>query len=130
MANELSISGSLAYADAENTAFPALAVANAIKNVTTKGGIRLKQTVTTTQAAVNLGGIAAPGWAIFVNREQTNTIDLKVATGGAIFAHLDADPNQDGTGGFALLKLGSGAQVPFCVSTGGNADMDILILPA
>lgn len=126
MANELTLSGSLSYEDSEGTE-ESLSMANVIKSVVTKRIVHLKQNVGTSEEAINLGDVSAPGYAIFINRDETNFISLKVATGGAIFARLDADTAGDGTGGFAILKLGSGAQVPYAIADTAACQMEVLI---
>lgn len=123
------MSASLSYEDTENSTGD-LSIENVIKSVVTKKITRLKQNVAIAEEAVQLGDVTAPGYALFVNRDQTNIINLKVATGGAIFATLDPDSNLDGKGGFAFLKLGSGAQVPFCIALVATCQMDIFIISA
>lgn len=126
MANEITLAGSLSYEDSEGTE-QSLSMANVIKSVTTKKITRLKQNVATSEEAINLGDVTAPGYAILINRDETNFINLKVATGGAIFARLDADTAGNGTGGFAILKFGSGAQAPYAIADTAACQMDILI---
>lgn len=126
MAEELTLGASVSYEDSLNTS-DSLSLANVIKSVATKRITHVTQSVGTSEEAVELGDVAAPGYALFINRHATATIDLKVATGGAIFARLDPDTNEDGKGGFALLKLGSGAQVPFAVAS-AEAPMEIFIV--
>lgn len=127
MANELTMSGSISYEDSEG-ASQELSIADVIKSVTTKRYVKLKQNVGITEEAVNLGDITAPGYAIFINRDETNFINLKVATSGAIFARLDADTDGNGTGGFAILKLGSGAQAPYAIADTAACQMEIFIV--
>lgn len=127
MSNEITLNASIEYSDSEKTE-ESLALDNIVKSVATKRITRLKQNVGTSEEAVNLGDVSAPGYALFVNRDPTNYIDLKVATSGAIFARLDPDTNSDGKGGFALLKLGSGAQVPYAIANTAACQMDIFIV--
>jgi hypothetical protein len=121
------MSGSLSYADTEGT-IEGMSFAGVIKSVVTKRITRIKQNIAITEVAVNLGNISAPGYAIFQNRDVTNSINLKVASGGAIFASLDPDVNANGQGGFAFLKLGSGAQVPYAIALVATCQMDIFIV--
>lgn len=127
MANEITASLSLAYEDSENTS-QSLSLEDVIKSVATKRITRTKQNVGTSEEAINLGDVSAPGYAVFVNRDVTNYIELKVASSGAIFARLDPDTNGDGTGGFAFLKLGSGAQVPYAIANTDPCQMDVFII--
>jgi hypothetical protein len=127
MADEITASVSLSYEDTENTT-GSLAVVNLVKTVTTKKITRLKQNVGITEEAIDLGDISAPGYALFINRDTTNFINLKVATSGAIFAKLLPDTDGDGNGGFACLQLGSGAQAPFAIADTAACQMDVFII--
>lgn len=127
MANEITLSAALGYRDSENTE-GVLAVASRLQSVSTKKIARLKQNIGTDEEAINLGDVSSPGVALFVNRDPTNFISLKVATGGAIFAKLRPDTGSNGKGGFALLELGSGAQAPYAVADTGACQMDIFII--
>lgn len=115
MANELTMSGSISLEDSE-FAEESIEVQNVIKSMTTKKYIKFKMQVGTSEEALPLGEVTTPGYAFFINRDQTNFVNLRVGTAGAIFARLDADTNGDGKGGFALLKLGSGAQAPYAIA--------------
>jgi len=121
MTNTATITANLAYSDGSgdielgNTEGLAVTLTNA-------GFTRIRQSVGTSEEAVTLGDATAPGYAVFINRDATNYIDLKVATGGAIFARLSAG------GGLALLNLGSGAQAPFAAANTAACIMDILIV--
>lgn len=126
MAHELTINAAMVYADDEDTNVE-MEVPNLVKTVTTKRVTRMKQNVGTSEEAINLGDVSSPGYVFFVNRDVTNYIDLKVATGGAIFARLDPDTDGDGNGGFALLKLGSGAAVPYAIANTAACQMDIFV---
>lgn len=127
MANEITANLSLSYEDSENTA-ASLALVDVLKSVATKRITRTKQNVGTAEEAISLGDVTAPGYALFVNRDATNYIELKVGTGGAIFAKLDPDTNSDGKGGFAFLKLGSGAQVPYAIANTAACQLDVFII--
>lgn len=120
MADEITLSASLGYEDSEN-ADTVLAITEKLATVATKKYIRHKQNIGTSEEAIVLGEITSPGWAIFINRDLTNFINLKVATGGAIFAKLLP-------GEFALLRLGSGAQAPFAIADTGACQLESLIV--
>ena len=127
MANEITLNGSVAYEDSEGADL-ALSMADVLKTVATKKYIRHKMQVGTTEEAVALGEVTAPGYAIFINRDGTNFIELRVATGGAKFARLDADTAGDKTGGFAILRLGSGAQAPYAIADTAACQMEYFII--
>ena len=119
MANEITVNASLAYADSEGTE-DSLAVVNFLKTVATKLTNHHKQSIGTTEVAINLAGLTTPGFMIAINRDATNFVELRVATGGAKFARLDP-------GGVALVRLGSGAQVPFAIADTAACQVEFLI---
>lgn len=105
MANEVTLNASMAYADSEG-ADEALSIVELLATVATKKYTKFKQAIGfAAEEAIQLGEVTAPGWALFINRDATNFIELRVATSGAIFAKLLP-------GEFALLRLGSGSQAP------------------
>ena len=130
MANELTLSASIS--GAFNNVTVSKALSNVIKSIAASVKLvqQAIQNIGNSEEAIDMGTLSTPGWALFINLDQTNSIDLKVATGGAIFARLDPDSAGDGTGGFALLKLGSGATAPYAVTTSGTCDMYYLIFEA
>lgn len=129
MANELTMSASLDYEDSRFQT-DGLSLERVIKTVSSKKKIRHTQSIGITEEAIALGEITSPGYAIFRNLDTINFVNLKVATGGAIFARLDPDTNSDGKGGFAILKLGSGAQVPFAIADTAACDIEYIIVAA
>jgi hypothetical protein len=120
MANELTINMSLAYEDSELSE-SLLEVIDKIANVSTKKFVHAKQAIGITEEAIGLGEVTAPGWALFINRDATNFINLKVATSGAIFAKLL-------TGECALVRLGSGAQAPYAIADTAPCQLEYLIV--
>lgn len=87
------------------------------------------QNVGTSEEAVQLGGMTAPGAVMLKNLDPTNFINVKVGTGGAIFAKLRPDTNGDSKGGFVLIDcMGSGAQAPFVVADTATCRMVILAI--
>lgn len=119
MANGVLLSGSLQYTDSEG-ANDDLAIADLLATVATKRFIHSKQNIGITEEAIGLDEVTTPGWAIFVNRDVTNFIELRVATAGAKFAKLKP-------GEFCLLRLGSGAQVPFAIADSAACQLEKFI---
>lgn len=105
MANELKLNGGMFLDD--GTSKEPLSVPEKLATMATLKHIKHKQSIGfAAEEAIVLGEVTSPGWAIFINRDTANFVNLKVATGGAVFAKLMP-------GEFALLRLGSGAQAPF-----------------
>lgn len=119
MANEFTLNASIAYADSEDTEAE-LAIIDFLASISSKKYTKLKMTVGITEEVIPLGEATAPGWAMFINRDPTNFIELRVATSGAKFAKLKP-------GEFALLRLGSGAQVPYAIADTDVCQMEYLI---
>lgn len=121
MSQELTLNASLAYADSGGTE-DGISIIDFIANVVTKSMTRYKQSIPTSEVPIVLGDLSSLGYAIFVNRDITNSISLRVTTGGSIFAKLR--PN----GGFAFLELGSGAQIPYAIASGDTCLLEAMIV--
>ena len=119
MANEINVSGKLNFSDTEK-ADETLSITALLASVVTLKYIKHKQSIGTSEEAITLGEVTSPGWAIFINRDPTNFIELRVATAGAKFAKLKP-------GEFAVLRLGSGAQAPFAIADTAACQMEYLI---
>jgi len=109
MATQLTLNGSIAYADADGTE-DSLAVVNFLKTLASPLLSHFKQSVGITEQVIPLSGITSPGYCLIINWDATNFVNVKTATSGTVFARLDPG------GGFCLLRLGSGAQVPFIIA--------------
>lgn len=120
MANELTLTASLTYEDSEDASV-SLALTDLIASVASKKYIKHKQNIGTSEEAIVLGEVTSPGWALFINRDETNFIELRVATGGAKFAKLK--PGEP-----AFLRLGSGAQVPYALADTAACQLEILLI--
>lgn len=119
MANELTLGGSVQFEDSEGSD-ESLSISGLIASVSSLKFIHHKQSIGTSEEAIVLGEATAPGWAIFINRDSTNFIELRVSTGGAKFAKLKA-------GEFAVLRLGSGAQVPYAIADTAACQLEYFI---
>lgn len=96
------------------TGASALAVAQAGGNKRSVEDILLVNTTDTTIPLLSAGTL---GYAVFLNLDPTNPIDLKVAAAGTIIARLDAN------GGCALLKIGSGITAPVAIANTATCRM-------
>lgn len=120
MANELTLNASLVYADAESSDVD-LALADVLANVGTKKFTKAKQNIGITEEAINLGEVTSLGYALFVNRDPTNYLELRVATGGVKFAKLRP-------GKFAFFEFGSGITAPFAIADTAPCQLEYLIV--
>lgn len=122
MSNEITINVSMAYEDTDGTE-ASLEIVNETASVTSKKITRLKQSIATSETAIDLGGITSPRWCMIVNRDTVNYVEVKVAASGAIFARLEA-------GMPCLVPLGSGAQAPVAIANSDACLVDVLIANA
>lgn len=109
MSDELTVNASLAYEDSEGTELPFLGVMGLPVDVATKKFTHFKVSVGTSEEAIPLGEATSPGYVVLINRDPTKFVNVKVATGGAIFGKLLA-------GEAMVLRLGSGAQAPYWIA--------------
>jgi hypothetical protein len=72
---------------------------------------------------IPLTGLSSLGWALIVNNDPTNLVDVLVAVGGTIFAQmLPGEP--------LLMRFGAGVTAPAVVANGAPVDIEYLILEA
>jgi hypothetical protein len=122
MANEIRLNASMSYEDSEGTGV-SLSVADFSGSVTTKLCSRLKQNVGITEEGLRVADVVnSLGWVLLVNRDATNSIDVKTGTGGLKFARLL--PNN----GFALFYFGSDVTSPYVIANTATCQMDILLI--
>lgn len=117
--NAVTVSAALEWLDSLDVN-DALSVARVVASVATETFHRGKQLITTSVVAINLGGISAPAWCIFVNKDTTNYIELLTSTSGTVFGKLLA-------GEPAMLRLGSGAQAPAAQANTASCYLHYLI---
>jgi hypothetical protein len=119
MANELTLNGSLEYHDSDGTEI-SIDIANLAASVSAKIALHARQNIGVTEEAIVLGEVTAPGWFFAINRDPTNFIECRVATGGAKFAKMKP-------GEFCMLRLGSGAQAPYAIADTGACMMEYAV---
>jgi hypothetical protein len=80
---------------------------------------RLDQTIGTSDTALNLGGLT-PGYVAIINRDPTNYVEVKTASGGIIFGKLFPGEGM-------MLRLGSGAQIPVAIANSAPVQIELQI---
>lgn len=120
MANEITVNGSIAYEDAEGVT-QSIAQVDDVINVTTKKPYKNRQTITTSEVAINLGGVASLGWVMFKNLDETNYIEIKTGTGGTIIGKMLAGES------YGPVRLGSGITAPYAIANSSSCDMEVMI---
>lgn len=121
MANELEITLSATYEDA-NDIVKSFGVTKLQRTVSNKYPFGNTQSVGTAEEAIRLGEGVTLGYCFLKNLDGTNYVEIKVGTGGAIFAKLMP-------GDICVVPLGSGAQVPFAIANTLACDLEVLIIP-
>lgn len=122
MANEVTISGSLVYEDAEGSEV-SLQIEELLNSVGTKKFIRNKISVGTSEEAIPLGEVSSLGWAFFVNCDPSNYIEIRSATGSGndiikVLPSRSAGP----------FHFGSDVTAPYAVAPTAACLMDYLIV--
>lgn len=127
MSLEVTSSVSVAYDD--DLSADSLAVVSRKLTSAGKRFTKLVQNIGTSEEAINLGEMTAPGAFVLVNLDPTNYIDVKVGSAGAIFARLKPDTLGDGTGGWVAGDcLGGGAQAPFAIANTAACRLAVFVV--
>jgi len=120
MANELTLTGSLSFEkgsisiDLEKTGLQV--------TVTGTECIRNTQIVTTSEAALLKGSVTTCGYIIAINRDATNFITIRPATGVVDCIKLKA-------GEFAVFRFdNTDANVPFVIADTANCVLEYLLI--
>jgi hypothetical protein len=122
MANELTISGSLTWNEDESL----LAVEALLVSMTGTryfGGI---QSIGITEEAIQLGELSGNtlGWALFINLDSTNYLELRSGTGAS------NDIIKIKAGEFALFRFGSDVTAPYALANTAACRMKYRIYEA
>jgi hypothetical protein len=121
MADEITVSASLAYEDSEDSD-EILQIADVLFDITTKKYIKHKQNVGTSEEAMDLGELTTLGWCIILNRDATNYIEVRMAT-GAGNDHIKVP-----AGGAAVFHFGSDVTAPFLIANTAACQVEYLLL--
>lgn len=81
------------------------------------------QIVGTSEEALLMGDVAAPGWAFFKNLDATNYVEIRAATGVADTLRLNA-------GEAAVFRFAADATAPFAIANTAAVRLEYLILEA
>ncbi len=121
MANELTVSGSLSFTKGSITA----ALAKNGLQITITGTKKLEnvQNIGTSEEALQLGdlGSAANCWLLLINRDATNYVSVRRATGEGNFAKLLA-------GEFLLTRMEAAA--PFLIANTAACNVEYCLIEA
>src|SRR5688572_25955308 len=90
MADEITLTAALEYSDSENADLTLALPTDVQVTVSTKKFVHAKQNIGLSEEAIGLGEVTSLGWAIFINRDATNFINIKTGTGGTIIMKIPA----------------------------------------
>lgn len=96
MADELTLSGSLSFL--KNGVKVALDLSTLEFDVSGDDYIHATQTIGTSEEALGIGDLGTLGWALIVNRDDTNFVEVRPGTGVADLIKIKA-------GEFALFRF-------------------------
>jgi hypothetical protein len=122
VANEIEMSASLAYEDSGGS-LVSLDKLEAQVSVTTTKFIRNKQSIGTTEEALALGEVTSLGWAMFVNRDSTNYLEIRSGTGAG--NDIIKIPPGKSAGPF---HFGSDVTAPYAIANTAACLLDYLIV--
>lgn len=122
MANEMQIQFkvTLAHGGTEMT-FPDEAEQSVDVDVSGENFLHNRQTIGTSEEALLLGDVAAGGWFFAVNRDDTNYVELRAATGAQALAKLK--PGEP-----CAFRLSAGATAPFAIADTAAVELEYWVL--
>lgn len=120
MANELTMSASLNFADSEDTD-ETLAALEKVLSISTKLYNKCKHNVGTSEEAMKLGEVASLGYCLIINRDSTNFVEVRAATGGTKIIKVRA-------GKVALFEFGSGVTAPYIIADTNPCQTEYMIV--
>lgn len=121
MASEFTLTALLDYADSEGTDF-SLGLIEFVKSITTKKYVRGKVSVATSEQAIDLGVLTAPlGWALFINLDATNYVEIRSATGAA------NDILKVPAASAILIHFGSDVSAPYIIANTAACQVEYVI---
>lgn len=121
MASELTLNISGSYEDADDVTFE-FGVTDQRLTLATTRPMKRKQEIGTSEEVILLDDAATHEYLWIKNLDDTNYVEIKVATAGAIFAKLKP-------GRCMLVPLGSGAQAPFAIANSASCILEVASFP-
>ena len=125
MANENTVTIAHNYADENGVAFANHGKADFVSDCATLTPKHLVQSVATTEAALNLGGITAAGALLIgVNRDDTNYMEIRTGTGAS------NDAVKVLAGEACCFRFGSDITAPFVIANTAAVIFEYRLVPA
>lgn len=124
MADESTLTVAHNYSDDEGTSMPNLGVADLGIDVTTKTPAWKKISVATSEQALDLDGITAAGaMLIGVNRDDTNYVEIRMASGGS------NDHVKVLAGEPCVFRFGSDVTAPYIIANSAAVQFEYRLVP-
>lgn len=120
MADELTLRASLSFEKGNTTL--SLALGPTKFDVSGTNGIHHRQGIGTDEEAVVVGDVAAGGYVLLVNRDDTNFVELRPGSGAADLVRLEP-------GDFALFRLADDATL-YAVADTAAVELEVLAIDA
>jgi hypothetical protein len=120
MANELTINASIEYADAEGVS-GSLDVSGLQVTLTSKKWHFIRQSIATSDTAINLGGISSLGWMMLKNLDPVNYVEIKTAISGTVIGKMF--PGET----YGPKRVGSGITAPAAIANTAAVDVAVAI---
>lgn len=121
MADELTLTASFAYSKSSTSL--SLVVNGLQVDVSGTAALHARQTVGTSEEALNLGDVTAVGYLIVVNRDDTNFVEIRPGTGVADLIKI-------GAGEVALFRLATTATAPYVIADTASCQIEYILLSA
>jgi hypothetical protein len=126
MANEIQVTAKLSYTNAaKNIANQFLQIPNGVGsfNITGQNYSAGTKSFPTTAGgtAIPLGGVGTLGWAMFLNLDSTNYVQILNAASGTVLIRLNA-------GEIALFRFDAGVTAPVILANTAAVEVQWLIL--
>jgi hypothetical protein len=122
MADEITLGASLSYLDSEMDEAIEISLSALLASVSTKKFTRVKQNVGTSEEAMVLGEVTSLGWLLIVNRDATNFVEWRTATGAG------NDAIKIPARRFALFHVGSDVTAPFLIANTAACQVEIFLI--
>ena len=122
MANELTLSIKAVYAKSgAEVTFPDVAKQSIGVTVTGTRFIQMRQSVGTSEEALELGDIATGGFCIMINRDATNFVEVRPGTGATDLIRLKA-------GEPAMFRISADATAPYVIADTAAVEIEYFLL--
>ncbi len=119
MANELTLEASLGYT--KNATSITMSLGATQFTVAGSICVRALQAIANTATALGIGGMTTCGYCLMVNRDNTNSVNVRMGNTGADVATLKA-------GEFAMFRLAS--NTPYLITNAGTVNVEYALIEA